>query len=124
MDSRNTLDTTITLIIQYGIVAIIYFVIFQYRLPYLQTLAIYTGLSMIPQIYMKTFQRSILKGDRSSLPNWTISQDVLFLIIISTIPAFAVPIMASYRFSGLEAVGLFIAGFVGASVAQAVIRRI
>jgi hypothetical protein len=123
MDSRNTLDTTLSLIIQYGIVAVMYFVIFQYRLPYLQTLAVYAGLSMIPRIYSMTLQRSILKGDRS-LPNWSIGTDVMLLVILIVVPAFVVPGMALYRFSGLEAFGLLAVGFIVSNIVRMILLRI
>jgi len=124
MDTQGLTDTVLTALLQYGIVAVMYVLILQYRLPYMHVLLAYAGLSLLPRIYNNTLGPAVRKGDRASQPHFTLGSAGLVLLLLVVIPAFAVPGIALYRFSALEAVGLFAAGWAASMVAGVVAGRI
>lgn len=118
MDTRNAIDTALNLIIQYGIIVVMYLSILQYRLPYLQTLAIYAGLSLIPPIYAIAIKPAIYgRGRVSQGPG-------ILAAILMMLSGFILLGISLYRFSILETIGMMIAGFAVSTITILVLGRL
>lgn len=128
MDTPKVADALLTAAEYIGILIVMYMVIVQYRLPYIQVLIAYIAVKFVAAFYNNVIRHRLIGDGKSSDKGGLLPSYGLTLGIMDMALAFAafigVPIIASYRFSALEVGGVLVTGFAAGMASTAVIQRL
>ena len=110
-------------------VVVMYTVILSYRLPFSQVVLTYAGLALLSAVLVKLISPKIQIGEQThSMDARTVSRQALSILstamldLLFGIVAFiAILVIASYRFSFVEILGMLVAGWATGIVANGVL---
>jgi hypothetical protein len=123
MDTPHLVDALLTGAEYVGILAVMYMVILQYRLPYMHVLLAYVALKFIAAIYNNVIRHRIIAGDNRPMPAYGLMFGIMDIVLLFA-ALIGVPIMASYRFSTLQVGGVLVTGIAAGVASNAVIQRL
>ena len=123
MDTSKLVDSLLTAAEYGGILAVMYMVILQYRLPYLLVLLAYIVVRILGAIYNNVIRHRIIAGDNRPMPAYGLMFGIMDIVLLFA-ALIGVPIMASYRFSTLQVGGVLVTGIAAGVASNAVIQRL
>jgi hypothetical protein len=122
MDTPKLVDSLLTAAEYAGILAVMYMVILQYRLPYLLVLLAYIVVRILGAIYNNIIRHRIIAGDNRPMPAYGLVFGIIDIVLLFA-ALIGVPVMASYRFSALEVGGVFVTGLATSMISNKVLQR-
>jgi hypothetical protein len=122
MDTSKLVDSLLTAAEYGGILAVMYMVILQYRLPYLLVLLAYIVVRILGAIYNNIIRHRIIAGDNRPMPAYGLVFGIIDIVLLFA-ALIGVPVMASYRFSALEVGGVFVTGLATSMISNKVLQR-
>ena len=122
MDTSKLVDSLLTAAEYGGILAVMYMVILQYRLPYLLVLLAYIVVRILGAIYNNVIRHRIIAGDNRPMPAYGLVFGIIDIVLLFA-ALIGVPVMASYRFSALEVGGVFVTGLATSMISNKVLQR-
>jgi hypothetical protein len=129
MESAMTIVSIEGIIMEVVRVVVMYTVILSYRLPFSQVVLTYAGLALLSAVLVKLISPKIQIGEQThSMDARTVSRQALSILstamldLLFGIVAFiAILVIASYRFSFVEILGMLVAGWATGIVANGVL---
>ncbi len=122
MDTPKLVDALLTGGLRLVALYVMYLAIFTYRLPDLQVVLAYAALTVLLRLYDDVIRHRIIGGDNRPMPGYGLALGIMDMLILFG-SFVGVGILASYRFSVLESIGVLVGSVVTGSVTDAVVRR-
>jgi hypothetical protein len=123
MDTAQITASIVNAIRDIATLFVMYIVILKLQLPYLQVLLAYVAVKVLARIFTQLVRPRNLGRDNRPTPVYGLAIGMVGLLL--TLAALiGVLVFASYRFSKLEVLGLFVTGIATTTVYDAVVKRV